>query len=430
MELLLTEEDLAADTVPYKSENSASARPLLTRIKKRAAPKETAVAPQQKTKSVSFADINMDKWLLSALAELSILAPTDVQRECIPKILQGRDVIASAKTGQGKTLAFALPMLQKLAKDPFGIFGLVLTPTRELAFQIAEQFRVIGTGINLKFSILVGGLDMMAQAIELARRPHIIVCTPGRLRDHIASSDVDLSRLKFLTYLFVPSLVKDAYVNFILSSTYGMNPGAAKAEKSESGKPASKKRRKADSQAAITQSLEGKEDYTSVIIFTGRWKTCERLYLTLRELGIRCTAIHSRLSQNERLASIAKFKSGLVRILVTTDVGSRGLDIPQVKVVLNYDLPADATDYIHRIGRTARAGRGGISISIVGESDVDVLKNIEDKIGKKLEPFEEAPEKDVLELLDDTSIARRTANMSLAGNSQSSKYARRLRELK
>lgn len=257
---------------------------------------------------------------------------------------------------------------------------------------------------------------MMAQAIELARRPHIIVCTPGRLRDHIASSDVDLSRLKFLvssfflpflwsifqvfdeadrllsnsfgsdlgfildrlpssrqtllftatmtpaieslhfsrfssllahtfpsrsepfiyrgntrydtvdtlhqTYLFVPSLVKDAYVNFILSSTYGMNPGAAKAEKSESGKPASKKRRKADSQAAITQSLEGKEDYTSVIIFTGRWKTCERLYLTLRELGIRCTAIHSRLSQNERLASIAKFKSGLVRILVTTDVGT------------------------------------------------------------------------------------------------------------
>lgn len=157
MELLLTEEDLAADTVPYKSENSASARPLLTRIKKRAAPKETALVPQQKTKSVSFADINMDKWLLSALAELSILAPTDVQRECIPKILQGRDVIASAKTGQGKTLAFALPMLQKLAKDPFGIFGLVLTPTRELAFQIAEQFRVIGTGINLKFSILVGG---------------------------------------------------------------------------------------------------------------------------------------------------------------------------------------------------------------------------------------------------------------------------------
>jgi ATP-dependent RNA helicase DDX49/DBP8 len=136
--------------------------------------------------------------LQSSLSELSITSPTEVQLKCIPEIVAGRDVIASAKTGQGKTLAFALPILQKLAQDPFGIFALILTPTRELAFQIAEQFRVLGTGINLKFSILVGGLDMHTQALEIAKRPHILVATPGRLRDHIESSDIDLSRLQFL----------------------------------------------------------------------------------------------------------------------------------------------------------------------------------------------------------------------------------------
>jgi len=130
----------------------------------------------------------INAWLKQALSSVSITNPTPVQLACIPPTLNGKDIIASAKTGSGKTLAFALPILQSLSIDPFGVYGLVLTPTRELAFQIAEQFRILGVQINLKICIVVGGMDMLAQAVELAKRPHIVIATPGRLADHVQSS--------------------------------------------------------------------------------------------------------------------------------------------------------------------------------------------------------------------------------------------------
>lgn len=149
---------------------------------------------------MNFQDISIKPWLITALDQLSIKTPSEIQSACIPPILDGQDVIGSAKTGSGKTAAFALPILQKLGEDPFGVFALVLTPTRELAFQIAEQFRVLGTSIGLKQSVIVGGLDMMSQAIELAQKPHIVVATPGRLVDHIKNSAnaIHFKRIKFL----------------------------------------------------------------------------------------------------------------------------------------------------------------------------------------------------------------------------------------
>ncbi|TPX61013.1 hypothetical protein SpCBS45565_g07358 [Spizellomyces sp. 'palustris'] len=392
----------------------------------------------------SFKDLGLDPWLVEALKSLSIREPTEIQRACIQPILSGRDVIGSATTGSGKTAAFALPMLQKLAEDPYGIFALVLTPTRELAFQIAEQFRVLGTGINLKQSVVVGGLDMMTQALELSRRPHVIVATPGRLVDHINSSTnaVNLKRLRFLVLDEADRLLDDTFADdlacildqlpkqrqtLLFSAT--MTPEIESLNFSTTEKPftyqcntrfdtvekldqrylfISSTVRDAYLAYLLRNMFEGK----TMIIFTGKCRTCERLRIMMRELGFKSTALHAQMSQNDRIGSLAKFKGGIVPILLATDVGSRGLDIPTVQVVLNYELPADATDYIHRVGRTARAGRGGLSLSLVTQHDINVLLNIETKMNKKMQELE-VEENDVLVMLNEVSLAQRVANMHL-----------------
>ncbi|KAJ3091037.1 hypothetical protein HK102_001908 [Quaeritorhiza haematococci] len=180
-------------------------------------------------------------------------------------------------------------------------------------------------------------------------------------------------------YLFIPSLVRDAYLAYLLRNDF---------------------------------TTDGNTE-NSIIIFTSRARTGERLRIMLKELGVATTALHSKMSQTDRLGSIAKFKSGIIRVLIATDVGSRGLDIPAVKVVINYDLPLDPTDYIHRAGRTARAGRGGLCLSMVTERDIDVLLNIEKKIGKKFEEYPIDSEKEVLASLNEVGLARRVANMHL-----------------
>ncbi|KAJ3057011.1 hypothetical protein HK097_001495 [Rhizophlyctis rosea] len=392
----------------------------------------------------SFADLGLNAWLVDALNALSIRAPSKIQTACVGPILNGQDVIGSAKTGSGKTAAFALPILQKLAEDPYGVFALVLTPTRELAFQIAEQFRILGTGVNLKQSIVVGGLDMMTQALELSKRPHIVVATPGRLVDHINSSPnaVNFKRLKFLVLDEADRLLDDNFADdlevilehmpkrrqtLLFSAT--MTPEISALQFSADAKPfVYECNTRFDTVSKLDQRylfipssvrdaylawlLRNDFDEKTIIIFTTKCRTAERLRIMLRELGLRSTALHAQMSQNDRLGSLAKFKSGIVPILIATDVGSRGLDIPTVQVVLNYELPADATDYIHRVGRTARAGRGGLSMSVVTEHDINILLNIEQKTEKKMNEYK-VSEKAVLEHLNEVALAKRVANMHL-----------------
>ncbi|KAJ3018648.1 hypothetical protein HKX48_002754 [Thoreauomyces humboldtii] len=395
----------------------------------------------------TFRDLGLDSWLEDALRSLSIKEPSEIQQACIPEVLAGKDVIGSANTGSGKTAAFALPILQKLAEDPFGVFALVITPTRELAFQIAEQFRVLGAGVNLKQTVVVGGLDMMTQALELSRRPHVIVATPGRLVDHINSSTdaVNLKRLKFLvldeadrllddtfaddlavildrlpkkrqTLLFSATLTEEIKsLNFSSTSkpfTYQCNARFDTVEKLEQSYVFISSTVR---DAYLTQLIQSNFEDKTIIIFTQTCRTAERLRIMLRELNLRSTALHAQMSQADRLGSLAKFKGGIVPILIATDVGSRGLDIPAVQVVINYELPADATDYIHRVGRTARAGRGGLSLSLVTQHDINVLLNIENKMGKKMTELPVA-ENDVLEILNEVALAQRVANMHLADN--------------
>ncbi|OUM66829.1 hypothetical protein PIROE2DRAFT_40497, partial [Piromyces sp. E2] len=326
----------------------------------------------------------------------------------------GKDVIGSAKTGSGKTAAFALPILQKLAEDPFGVFALVLTPTRELAFQIAEQFRALGSSINLKQSIVVGGLDMMTQAIELSRKPHIVIATPGRLVDHINSSTnaIHFKRIKFLVLDEVDRLLDSTFassleiiLNELPKNRQTLLFSATITPEIEELKNSSKKEMfmyRCNERYDVVEKLVQKylfipsmikDVYLSyilnncfenktIIIFTGKCRTCERLNIMLRELGYRTTSLHAIMSQNERLSSLAKFKSKIVKILIATDVAGRGLDIENVQVVINYDIPASPVDYIHRIGRTARAGRGGISLSLITEHDIELIQNIESLTSK------------------------------------------------
>ena len=391
----------------------------------------------------SFEHIGIKPWLIEALNQLSITTPSEIQEHCIPPILNGQDVVGSAKTGSGKTAAFALPIIQQLSQDPFGVFALVLTPTRELAFQIAEQFKVLGSGINLKQCVVVGGMDMMEQALELARKPHIVVATPGRLVDHINSSSgaIHFKRLQFLVLDEADRLLDDAFASDLevivdqlpvkrqtLLFTATMNDDIKALQRSAKPPFVYECAERFDTverldqryllvvstvrDAYLAHLLRNELLGKTVIIFTGKCRTAEVLRVMLFELGVKTTALHAEMSQSQRLGALAKFKGGIVPILISTDVGSRGLDIPTVQVVLNYELPADATDYVHRVGRTARAGRGGLSLSFVTERDIAIVQSIEAKTGKKMAEFDVSENK-VLELLNEVNVAKRTATMKL-----------------
>ncbi|EFN58860.1 hypothetical protein CHLNCDRAFT_48551 [Chlorella variabilis] len=378
--------------------------------------------------------------------------PTQVQRGTIPAVLAGRNVIGVAHTGSGKTAAFALPILQKLAKNPFGVFALVLTPTRELAFQLADQFRALGTGMSLKDCVVVGGLDMTAQAKELARRPHVVIATPGRLRG-LLQLDGELARVfgraRFLVLdeadrLLEPSFESELAVvlgalperrqTLLFSATmtqtlvelqkqllrdayhfqaYEGLQTAAKLRQEYLFLPAKVK------EVYLVHLLGQLEELQcrSAIIFAGTCKGCHLLSLLLEELGIAAAALHSHKPQRARLEALHRFKSGSVPILLATDVASRGLDIPSVDLVVNYDLPQMARDYVHRVGRTARAGRRGWSLSFVTQYDIDLVQQIEVLVGQQLGKFE-LEEAEALKGITKVYSAKRAAALRVAEEEQ------------
>ncbi|KAG8713449.1 putative RNA helicase [Ceratobasidium sp. 423] len=378
------------------------------------------------SKDVTFASLGVKPWLVASLDAMSIRKPTPVQIGCLPSIISGRDCIGNAKTGSGKTMAFAIPILQKLSEDPYGIYALVLTPTRELAFQISEQFVVLGGSLNLRTAVIVGGMDMMEQALELGRRPHVVVATPGRLVDHMDSNgdEWSLSRLKFLLhpsvetvgtlkqhYLLVPSHVREPYLFYALcnppESIAHMRVAAPEHQK-PSRKP--KKVNRAFRPPKIDEDAVKQPPPT--IVFVSKPRTAAYLAKLLQTLGIRATALHSRLKQRERLNSLNLFRSRVVPVLISTDVGARGLDIADVALVVNWDFPSAPEEYTHRVGRTARAGRNGMAISFVTERDEEKIHRVEARIGTSLTELS-LPEDKVLEGLNAVSTAKRIANMEL-----------------
>nr|XP_043606194.1 DEAD-box ATP-dependent RNA helicase 36 [Erigeron canadensis] len=418
------------------------------------------------TSNKTFSDLGLSDWALQTCKELGMKKPTPVQQNCIPHILAGDDVLGLAQTGSGKTAAFALPILHRLAKDPFGVFCLVVTPTRELAYQLAEQFKALGSCLNLKCAVIVGGMDMITQSQALMRRPHVVIATPGRLKVLIEQSpdvpavfsntkflvldeadrvldvgfeaelrvvfkclpknrqtllfsatmtsnlqallDVSMNKAYFYAayeglqtvdtlkqqYVFVPETVKDVYLYHILS------------------------RRMEDM------------GIRSAIIFVSRCRDCHRLGLLMEVLGLEVAALHSYKSQSLRLSALHKFKSGKVPVLLATDVASRGLDIPTVDLVINYNIPRDPRDYVHRVGRTARAGRGGLALSLVIQKEVDLIKEVEKDLGKELEKFE-CKEDDVLEDIKKVFDARHVAKMKMSDDGfEETEKARKAQKMK
>jgi ATP-dependent RNA helicase DDX47/RRP3 len=327
-------------------------------------------------------------------------------------------LIGLAETGSGKTAAFALPILQALLDKPQPLFGLVLAPTRELAYQISLAFEALGSLISVRCAVIVGGMDMVPQAIALGRKPHIIVATPGRLLDHLENTKgFSLRSLKYLVMDEADRLL-DLDFGPILDKILKVLPrerrtylfSATMSSKVESLQRASLKdplrvsisSNKYQTVSTLLQSYvfiphQHKDTYLvylinefagqSAIVFTRTVNETQRIAILLRTLGFGAIPLHGQLSQSARLGALNKFRAGSREILVATDVAARGLDIPSVDVVLNYDLPPDSKTYIHRVGRTARAGKSGHAISVVTQYDVEIWLRIEAALGKKQKEY-------------------------------------------
>lgn len=403
----------------------------------------------------SFSSLGISQWLIDSLSSLSITKPSAIQAACIPRILEGRDCIGGARTGSGKTAAFALPILQKWSQDPYGIYALILTPTRELAIQISDQFAALGSTMDLKFVTVIGGLDMLEQASALSRRPHVVIATPGRLADIVRSNGDEtvggLKKCRFLVLDEADRLLNPSFADE-LADCMSLLPKDRQtllftATVTDSIRQLSKQPGKHGKEPPFLHEVDGEGSLTAVpstlqqkylfipshiresylhdilalpknegksaIIFVNRTKTAELLRRMLRLLEYRVTALHSDLSQPERLDSLGRFRAEAAKILIATDVASRGLDIPVVEMVINFDLPRDADDYIHRVGRTARAGREGESISLVSEHDVELVHAIEERVKGKMEEYEGCKEARVLENLNVVGKAKREAALAM-----------------
>ncbi|KAM7191393.1 ATP dependent RNA helicase [Naviculisporaceae sp. PSN 640] len=437
-----TKEDSNPEPVPFKPLFNAPSRIKRTQqqVKEQgsqpaeAAPATTGVlAPLDF--NTTFDSLGLSPWLVQSLGRMAIKRPTGIQKGTIPVILKGLDVIGGSRTGSGKTVAFAAPILQRLFADPSCIFALVLTPTRELALQIYEQFKAISSPNALKAILVTGGSDMRPQAIALAQRPHVVIATPGRLADHIRTSGEDticgLRRVKFVvldeadrllaasekgsmlpdveecldvlppaserqTLLFTATITPE--VRYIKDQP--RKPGRApvfvcEVDTQQLAIPATL------SQMYLKVPVTHREHYLhmfllteanvdkSIIIFANRTSTAQFLHHLLRLLNHRVTSLHSKLPQSQRIDNLGRFRASAARILVATNVAARGLDIPEVKMVINYDVPRDPDDYIHRVGRTARAGRKGEAVTFVGQRDVETVLAIEERVGRSMEEWKE-----------------------------------------
>jgi ATP-dependent RNA helicase DDX47/RRP3 len=424
----------------------------------KAAAAKAAPSDGERAKAVeAFRALGLCVQLAEAAASLGWREPSAIQAQSIPPQLAGKDVIGLAQTGSGKTGAFALPVLQSLLDRPQELSALVLSPTRELAIQIAETFDALGAGIGLKTAVLVGGVDSTAQAIALGRRPHVVVGTPGRVVDHLSNTKgFTLRALRHLVLDEADKLLDmdfEAEIDQILKAA----PRPAGAASGGGGGGSAAGRRTLLFSATMTSKVqklqraclsspvkvEVSAKYSTVdtlrqqycfcpakykdahlafvlnelsgctaMIFTRTCESSRRVALTLRNLGFGAVPIHGQMAQAKRLGALNKFKAGERAALVATDVASRGLDIPHVDVVINYDVPSNPKDYVHRVGRTARAGRSGRAVTLVTQYDGEPFQRIEHLIGKKMEAFP-AERDEVLVLLEQVSQAQRIAAAQL-----------------
>ncbi|HAD36075.1 MAG TPA: ATP-dependent helicase [Gammaproteobacteria bacterium] len=377
-----------------------------------------------------FKELKLDPRLLEAIEKCGFTEPTDIQRKAIPVVLSGADLMASAQTGTGKTAAFVLPALQHLLrrskKSGIGPRVLVLTPTRELAMQIAQNIRQFSRFSKISTGSIVGGMSYSPQLKMLRNRLDLLVATPGRLMDHMEQGKVDFSRLEILvldeadrmldmgfidavkdiaaaiprdrqTLLFSATL--EGRVLKIADQLLKRPQSIALVTNHDRHRSIRQHMHHADSKAhkhkLLAHHLENGQ-LTKTLIFTSTKRGADQLAKTLRSMDHKSAALHGDMSQNKRRQTVENLRKGRVEMLVATDVAARGLDIKDISHVINFDLPMVAEDYIHRIGRTGRAGATGCAISLVGSADWQKLSQIEKLTGRKIN-------REVIEGLEPTS---------------------------
>jgi superfamily II DNA/RNA helicase len=373
------------------------------------------------TENIRFADLGLAPEILKALEEFGYTVPTPIQAQAIPVVLQGHDLMAGAQTGTGKTAAFSLPLLQKLlpqasssaspARHP--VRALILTPTRELAIQVEESVKVYAKHTALRSLVVFGGVDIKTQTPSLMKGVEILVATPGRLLDHVEQRTVQLGQVqmlildeadRMLDMGFMPDLKRILALlpkkrqNLMFSATFSNDIKKLSEEFLTNPKLIEVARSNAASDK-VTQKVyqldkDGKDGFLAklllesnslqTIVFTKTKLTASRLARQLVREGIAADAIHGDKSQQERMQALEAFKQGKVTTLVATDVAARGLDIDQLPMVINFELPSAPEDYVHRIGRTGRAGASGTAISLVCPEEEKYLKEIEKLIKREI----------------------------------------------
>jgi superfamily II DNA/RNA helicase len=371
---------------------------------------------------LSFKNLQLAEPLARAVAEMGYEQMTPIQAQAIPVVLTGRDVMGAAQTGTGKTAAFSLPLLQRLLKHENAstsparhpVRALVLLPTRELADQVAQQVKLYAKYTNLRSAVVFGGIDMKPQTAELKRGVEILVATPGRLLDHIEAKNCVLNQVEYvvldeadrmLDIGFLPDLQRilsflpKQRTTLLFSATFSPeikrlansylndpitvevarpNETASTVEQHFYAVPEDDKRR------ALKQIVR-QRGLTQAFVFVNSKLGCARLARSLERDGLKTTALHGDKSQDERLKALAAFKAGEVDLLVATDVAARGLDIKDVPAVFNFDVPFNSEDYVHRIGRTGRAGASGLAVTFVAPSDTRMVADIEKLLKRKIE---------------------------------------------
>ena len=375
-----------------------------------------------------FDTLPLDPKLLRAVGDSGYTAMTPIQAKAIPIVLDGRDVMGAAQTGTGKTAAFTLPLLQKMlrhenasmspARHP--VRALVLAPTRELADQVANNVKTYAKHTLLRSTVVFGGIDMKPQTAELKRGVEVLIATPGRLLDHIEAKNCVLNQVEYvvldeadrmLDIGFLPDLQrilsylpKGNRQTLLFSATF--SPEIRKLAQSYLQDPITVEVARPnatatnveqrfysvaedDKRAAVRQLIKSRE-LTQALVFVNSKLGAARLARSFERDGMKTAALHGDKSQDERLKSLDAFKRGDVDLLVATDVAARGLDIADLPAVFNFDVPFNAEDYVHRIGRTGRAGASGLAVTLVDRDDMRLVGDIERLIKKKIEiePFE------------------------------------------
>jgi ATP-dependent RNA helicase RhlE len=362
---------------------------------------------------MSFDSLGLSAELLRAVKEQGYDAPTPIQERAIPVVLSGRDLMGAAQTGTGKTAGFTLPLLQRLQTSPgpngghrHPVRALILAPTRELAAQVGESVQTYGKHLRFSTAIIFGGVNINPQIDKLRRGADIVIATPGRLLDHVEQRTIDLSKVEILVLDEADRMLDMGFIrdirrvlallpkqrqNLLFSATFsddirGLAAGILKdpetievAPRNSTAERVSQRVYPVDQgrKRMLLAKLITEGDWKQVLVFSRTKHGANRLAEQLGKDGIQSAAIHGNKSQGARTRALADFKAGRVRVLVATDIAARGLDIDMLPHVVNYELPNVPEDYVHRIGRTGRAGSSGEAISLVAGAERSLLRDIE-----------------------------------------------------